>query len=289
MGTQEYQPYCNKEDRQIIALNDFGVEDKNIFLDKVSGKDFNRPNYKRMLKKLRQGDTLVIKSIDRLGRDYDEVIQHWRMITKEIKAFVVVLDLPILDTRMKNEHDITGTLISDVVLALFGYVAQMERENLRIRQAEGIAVAKAKGVRFGVTIVGIFFVAPLFQDSARAFIDFPTAVDFQNWQSRNRTSGILFGVIAATISLVALLVSLRKKQNGELRKTGAKIFAFSLHFLLLIIFSIIVSVSVLNGSGLFGATIRFHIVQFLFITLTQFTLTIGAITLFIKSKKKIGG
>lgn len=101
-----------------------------------------------MLKKLRQGDTLIIKSIDRLGRDYDEIIAHWRKITKEIKAFVVVLGLPILDTRMENEHDITGTLISDVVLALFGYAAQMERENLRTRQAEGIAVAKAKGVRF---------------------------------------------------------------------------------------------------------------------------------------------
>ena len=148
-GYARVSTVLQKEDRQIIALNDFGVEDINIYLDKVSGKDFDRPNYKRMLKKLRQGDTLVIKSIDRLGRDYDEVIHHWRKITKEIKAFVVVLDLPILDTRMKNEHDITGTLISDVVLALFGYVAQMERENLRTRQAEGIAVAKAKGVRFG--------------------------------------------------------------------------------------------------------------------------------------------
>ena len=91
----------------------------------------------------------MIKSIDRLGRDYNEIIEHWRKITKEIKAFVVVLDLAILDTRMKNEHDLTGVLISDVVLALFGYVSQMERENLLTRQAEGIAVAKEKGVRFG--------------------------------------------------------------------------------------------------------------------------------------------
>jgi len=148
-GYARVSTVLQKEDRQIIALKDFGVDEKNIFLDKISGKDFARPNYKRMLKKLKQGDTLVIKSIDRLGRDYNEVIEHWRKITKEIKAFVVVLDLPILDTRMKNEHDVTGTLISDVVLALFGYVAQMERENLRVRQAEGIAVAKAKGVRFG--------------------------------------------------------------------------------------------------------------------------------------------
>ena len=148
-GYARVSTILQKEDRQIIALKEFGVDEKNIFLDKVSGKDFNRPNYKRMLRKLRRGDTLVIKSIDRLGRDYNEIIEHWRKITKEIRAAVVVLDLPILDTRMKNEHDLTGTLISDVVLALFGYVSQMERENLLVRQAEGIAVAKEKGVRFG--------------------------------------------------------------------------------------------------------------------------------------------
>jgi len=148
-GYARVSTVLQKEDRQIIALTEFGVDEKNIFLDKVSGKDFNRPSYKRLMKKLRQGDTLVIKSIDRLGRDYNEIIEHWRKITKEIKAFVVVLDLAILDTRMKNEHDLTGVLISDVVLALFGYVSQMERENLLTRQAEGIAVAKEKGVRFG--------------------------------------------------------------------------------------------------------------------------------------------
>ena len=137
------------EDRQMFALTEFGVMEKNIILDKISGKDFNRPGYKRLLKKLRQGDTLVISSVDRLGRDYEEIIEQWRKITKEIKAYIVVIDLPILDTRMKNEYDVTGTLIADVVLALFGYVAQMERENIRSRQAEGIAVAKAKGVNFG--------------------------------------------------------------------------------------------------------------------------------------------
>jgi DNA invertase Pin-like site-specific DNA recombinase len=137
------------EDRQMVALTEFGVQEKNIILDKVSGKDFNRPGYKRLIKMLRQGDTLVISSVDRLGRDYEEIIEQWRKITKEVKAFIVVIDLPILDTRMKNEYDITGTLIADVVLALFGYVAQMERENIRSRQAEGIAVAKAKGVAFG--------------------------------------------------------------------------------------------------------------------------------------------
>jgi DNA invertase Pin-like site-specific DNA recombinase len=137
------------EDRQMVALSQFGVEEKNIILDKVSGKDFNRPGYKKLVKKLRQGDTLVISSVDRLGRDYEEIIEQWRKITKEIKAFIVVIDLPILDTRMKNDFDVTGTLIADVVLALFGYVAQMERENIRSRQAEGIAVAKANGVSFG--------------------------------------------------------------------------------------------------------------------------------------------
>jgi len=137
------------EDRQMVALTEFGVQEKNIILDKVSGKDFNRPGYKRLVRKLRQGDTLVISSVDRLGRDYEEIIEQWRKITKEVKAYIVVIDLPILDTRMKNEYDVTGTLIADVVLALFGYVAQMERENIRSRQAEGIAVAKANGVSFG--------------------------------------------------------------------------------------------------------------------------------------------
>ena len=148
-GYARVSTILQKEDRQIIALTDFGVDEKNIFLDKLSGKDFNRPSYKKLLRKLRQGDTLVIKSIDRLGRDYNEIVEHWRKITKEIKAAVVILDMPILDTRMKNEFDLTGVLIADVVLALFGYVSQMERENLLVRQQEGIAIAKNKGVRFG--------------------------------------------------------------------------------------------------------------------------------------------
>ena len=109
----------------------------------------NRPGYKRLIKKLRRGDTLIISSVDRLGREYEEIMRQWWKITKDIKAFIVVIDLPILDTRMKNEFDVTGTLIADVVLALFGYVAQMEQTNIRTRQAEGIAVAKAKGVSFG--------------------------------------------------------------------------------------------------------------------------------------------
>ena len=148
-GYARVSTLLQKENRQIIALKDFGIKEKDIFLDKLYGKDFNRPNYKCLIKKLREGDTVVIKSIDRLGRDYNEIIEHWRKITKEIKASVVVLDLPILDTRIKNQYDLTGVLIADVVLSLFGYVSQMERENLLVRQAEGIAIAKEKSVRFG--------------------------------------------------------------------------------------------------------------------------------------------
>ena len=138
-----------KEDRQLIALKEFGVAEGNIITDKISGRNFDRPGYKRLMRRLRQGDTLVIKSVDRLGRNYEEIIEQWRKITKEIKAFIVVVDLPILNTKPKDELDITGIIIADVVLALLGYISQMEVEHLRIRQAEGIAIAKAKGVRFG--------------------------------------------------------------------------------------------------------------------------------------------
>jgi len=136
------------EDRQLVAMRDFGVTDGNIFIDKQSGKDFNRQGYRRLLKKLKPGDTLVIKSIDRLGRDYDEILQHWRSLTKEQHIAIVVLDMPLLDTRQK-ERDLTGTVIADIVLQLLSYVAQQEREFICQRQAEGIAAAKARGVRFG--------------------------------------------------------------------------------------------------------------------------------------------
>lgn len=135
------------EARQMIAMDEFGVERTHIFLDKQSGKDFNRPQYRRMMRKLKKGDTLVIKSIDRLGRNYDEIIEQWRIITKEKEAAIVVLDMPLLDTR--QGRDLTGTLISDIVLQLLSYVAQTEREFIRRRQAEGIAAARANGVRFG--------------------------------------------------------------------------------------------------------------------------------------------
>jgi len=135
-------------DRQLVALREFGVPDGNVFLDKKSGKDFQRPAYRRLLKKLKPGDTLVIKSIDRLGRNYDEILEQWRFVTKEKQAAVVVLDIPLLDTRQK-ERTLTGTLIADLVLQILSYVAQTEREFIRQRQAEGIAVAKARGIQFG--------------------------------------------------------------------------------------------------------------------------------------------
>ena len=135
------------EQRQVIALEEFGLSRKQIFMDKQSGKDFERTNYRRLIRRLKEGDTLVVKSIDRLGRNYNEILEQWRIITKEKGAAIVVLDMPLLDTR-KN-RDLTGTLIADIVLQLLSYVAQTEREFIHQRQAEGIAAAKAQGVRFG--------------------------------------------------------------------------------------------------------------------------------------------
>ena len=134
-------------DRQLLALRAFGVPEKQIYQAKQSGKDFERPVYQRLMKKLKPGDTLVIKSIDRLGRNYDEILEQWRILTKEKKVDIVVLDMPLLDTR--QGHDLTGTLIADIVLQLLSYVAQTEREYIRQRQAEGIAAARARGVHLG--------------------------------------------------------------------------------------------------------------------------------------------
>ena len=135
------------EDRQMIALREADVPEKNIFLDKQSGKDFERPNYKKMVRKLKAGDLLYILSIDRLGRNYEEIQKQWRILTKEIGVDICVLDMPLLDTR--NGKDLMGTFIADLVLQILSFVAQSERENIRKRQAEGIAAAKAKGVKFG--------------------------------------------------------------------------------------------------------------------------------------------
>lgn len=135
------------EDRQRIALLDWGITEQNLFVDKQSGKDFERPAYQRMIRKLRSGDLVVVKSIDRLGRNYEEILEQWRLITKKLHADIKVLDMPLLDTR--QNVDLTGTLIADLVLQLLSYVAQAERESIRQRQAEGIAAARKRGVRFG--------------------------------------------------------------------------------------------------------------------------------------------
>lgn len=135
------------EDRQKIALTEMGVPENNIYMDKQSGKDFERTQYKRLLRKLNENSVLYIKSIDRLGRNYGELNEQWRIITKEKKADIIVIDMPLLDTR--REKNLLGTFISDVVLALLSYVAENERTNIKQRQAEGIAAAKARGVKFG--------------------------------------------------------------------------------------------------------------------------------------------
>ncbi len=135
------------EDRQLLELNKRKVDSKSIFVDKLSGKDFNRPSYKKLLRKLKDGDLLYILSIDRLGRNYEEIQIEWRRITKEIGADICVIDMPLLDTR--RGKDLMGTFIADLVLQILSFVAQNERENIKKRQAQGIAAARARGVRFG--------------------------------------------------------------------------------------------------------------------------------------------
>ena len=135
------------EDRQLIALRKMAVPERNIFMDKQSGKDFDRPQYKKLLKKLKPNDLLYIKSIDRLGRNYEEIQNQWRTLTKEKGIDIVVLDMPLLDTR--RGKDLMGTFLSDIVLQVLSFVAENERTSIRQRQAEGIAAAKARGVRFG--------------------------------------------------------------------------------------------------------------------------------------------
>jgi hypothetical protein len=135
------------EDRQMMALNKVNVPEKNIYTDKLSGKDFNRPQYKKLVRKLKAGDLLYILSIDRLGRNYEEIQNQWRILTKEIGIDICVLDMPLLDTM--NGKDLMGTFIADLVLQILSFVAQSERENIKKRQQEGIAAAKAKGVKFG--------------------------------------------------------------------------------------------------------------------------------------------
>ncbi|MDB7094113.1 recombinase family protein [Erysipelatoclostridium ramosum] len=136
------------EARQIIALSQFPVKKENIYIDKFSGKDFDRPKYSELIKILKEQDILVIKEIDRLGRNYEEILEQWRVITKEIKADIVVLDMPLLNTRTRKEN-LTGTFIADLVLQILSYVAETERQSIKQRQREGIEAAKKRGVKFG--------------------------------------------------------------------------------------------------------------------------------------------
>ena len=142
VSTQE-----QNEDRQLIALRQLSIPERNIFMDKQSGKDFDRPQYKRLLKRLRPGDLLYIKSIDRLGRNYKEIQEQWRILTKEKEADLCVMDMPLLDTRVAK--DLIGTFIADLVLQVLSFAAENERDAIRQRQAEGIAAAKARGVQLG--------------------------------------------------------------------------------------------------------------------------------------------
>lgn len=141
------------DDRQRIALSEVGVEEKNIYMDKLSGKDFNRPQYKRLVRCMKNGDLLYILSIDRLGRNYAEIQNQWRVLTKEIGIDICVIDMPLLDTRTCK--DLMGTFIADLVLQILSFVAQSERENIKKRQAQGIAAAKAKGIHMGRPVKGI--------------------------------------------------------------------------------------------------------------------------------------
>ena len=172
------------EERQLIALTGFGIAESAIFVDKQSGKDFERTQYRRLMRKLKDGDTLVIKSIDRLGRNYEEILEQWRIITKEKHAAIVVLDMPLLDTR--QNRDLTGTLIADIVLQLLSYVAQLEREFIHQRQAEGIAAAKAQGVRFG-------------REPLPVPAEFPEVLDcWKHVKIGSRRAGALLGVSQTT-------------------------------------------------------------------------------------------
>jgi DNA invertase Pin-like site-specific DNA recombinase len=135
------------EDRQILAMNELGISHEQVFADKQSGKSFERPAYKTLLKRLKSGDLLYIKSIDRLGRNYDEIQNQWRILTKERGVDIAVIDMPLLDTRLNK--DLMGTFIADLVLQILSFVAHSERDNIRQRQAEGIRAAKARGIRFG--------------------------------------------------------------------------------------------------------------------------------------------
>ena len=181
MNTYGYVRVSTKdqnESRQLAAMQEFGVSSNYIILDKQSGKNFDRPGYRRLMRKLKAGGTLVIKSIDRLGRNYDEILEQWRLLTKEKQIAIVVLDMPLLDTR--QGRDLTGVLIADIVLQLLSYVAQTEREFNRQRQAEGIAAAKARGSTSGVNArIGEKITSPSWPRGAKE--KFPAVQRRENW------------------------------------------------------------------------------------------------------------
>lgn len=156
------------ESRQLEALRacKFSIAEENIFIDKKSGKDFLRPAWKRLMKKLQPGDLIIVKSIDRLGRNYEEILEQWKILTKDKEVNIIVLDMPLLDTRSKGK-DLTGTFIADLVLQILSYVAQTERENIRQRQLEGIALAKANGIHFGRTRMDI----PVYEETMQMWRD----------------------------------------------------------------------------------------------------------------------
>ncbi len=186
-------------ERQKVELLRWGIIDKNIFCDKLSGKDFNRPQYQKLKRKLKEGDVLVVKSIDRLGRNYDDIQEEWREIVKTKKADIVILDMPILDTR--TNKDLIGTLISDIVLQLLSYVAQAERENIKQRQAEGIALAKAQGKHLGR------FPTPIPQEF------YPV---YEKWQKRIYTLETASNELGITVSQFRTMIKKHKSKTTSL-------------------------------------------------------------------------
>ncbi len=181
-------------ERQMISLQEAGVSEKNIYIDKQSGKNFQRPAYKKMMAIVKEGDLIIVKSIDRLGRNYQEIMEQWSLITKEKKADIRILDMPLLDTT--KTKDLLGTFISDVILQLLSFVAENERDNIRQRQAEGIAAAKARGVRFGKPVIPM-------PDN------FPEL--YQQWEAKNLT-------IDELASLCNMGRSTMYKRIGEYRE-----------------------------------------------------------------------
>jgi len=191
------------EDRQLIAMQERNIPQSQIYMDKLSGKDFERPEYRRLAKQLKQGDLLYIKSIDRLGRNYDEIQNQWRILTREKGVDIAVLDMPLLDTRLNK--DLMGTFIADLVLQILSFVAHSERDNIHRRQAEGIAAAKAKGVEFGRPVIN----AP---------DDFPQIV--KRWENGRISMGEALATLEMSISTFyrrrrELNLALKNGQNKQ--------------------------------------------------------------------------